>query len=39
VLLLLRQPLFIRIWATAADGKVLGWAALGAWGRRITGLL
>lgn len=38
VLFLLRQPLFIRIWSTAADGKVLGWAALGAWGRRVTGL-
>lgn len=37
-LLLLRQPLFIRIWAGAAGGQSLGWAALGSWGRRMTGL-
>jgi len=37
-LLLLRQPLFIRIWAGSADGRLLNWATLGSWGRRMTGL-
>jgi len=37
-LFLLRQPLFIRIWAGSAGGQSLGWTALGSWGRRMTGL-
>lgn len=37
-LFLLRQPLFIRIWSDSADGRSLAWTALGAWGRRMTGL-
>ena len=35
---LLRQPLFIRIWSGSANGQLLGWSALGSWGRRMTGL-
>ncbi len=37
-LFLLRQPLFIRLWAGAADGQSLVWTALGSWARRMSGL-
>lgn len=38
LLLLLRQPLFIRLWAGSADGQSLGWSAVGSWARRVSGL-
>lgn len=37
-LVFLRQPLFIRIWAGSEGGQSLGWNALAAWARRLTGL-
>jgi len=37
-LVLLRQPLFIRIWAGSAGGRSLGWTALAVWARRMTRL-
>jgi glycosyltransferase involved in cell wall biosynthesis len=37
-LFLLRQPLFIRVWAGSADGQSLIWTVLGSWARRMSGL-
>lgn len=37
-LFLLRQPLFIRMWAGSSDEQSLGWTVLGSFGRRMSGL-
>ncbi len=37
-LFVLRQPLFIRVWSSGADGAPLGWSVLGPWARRMSGL-
>jgi len=37
-LFILRQPLFIRLWSSAADGESMGWSVLGPWARRMSGL-